>query len=322
MSKNVIVATEKHADGGNHIHIFVEFSKKIDIKNPRYFDLVCPGHHGNIGTVRYLSKTLRYITKDGDYRLFGYSEAHLKILLEGASSTMAELACAIQSTENFTDIALLYPAKFITHHRGMRALHNMYAYAKATATTPFTYDRELPPPVGFEQLHTWLVDNFFAPAGAKPLRSRQLFLHGPTKMGKTRLYAFIARHYRGYLISKDEKYMDDYSDHAFDYMIMDEMTSGHKVEWWNSLLGGEPLVFPYKGGQIRKRKNMPVLLAANSPLDKIYRNVATFYPLRFEAFLTRLLVLDLGESGEIHPYVDWLEHQELLPVNLVIPSDD
>ncbi len=282
------------------------FTRKLDVKNPLRFDSLCPGNHGNITTVRNLSATLTYITKDGNYRLLGWSKADIDLLIQGQSTTLVEIACAIRKNQNMQDIAMQFPAQYIQRSRGMHALAQVYKYAAATKVTPFELSSKAPP--AHHGLHLWFRTNFLE-QGRNPLRSHQLFLHGPSATGKTRFLAFLARHYRAFIIPADEKYMDNYDDTAYDYLVHDELGSGHKVNWWKSLLGGEPMVLPVKGSQVVKRRNLPIVLASNSNLREIYRNVATFHPLSFEALTNRLLCIDV-ENNPLHSYVDWLELQE------------
>lgn len=75
----VVVSKEDHHETeGKHLHAFVEFGKKKDIKDPRYFDF--DGFHPNIGKDKtYGNKTaksskidmIKYVIKDGDYIEYG-----------------------------------------------------------------------------------------------------------------------------------------------------------------------------------------------------------------------------------------------------------
>lgn len=43
-----VVAHEFHSDGGNHLHIFAKFTKKVQTRDPRYFDVIGGFQHANI----------------------------------------------------------------------------------------------------------------------------------------------------------------------------------------------------------------------------------------------------------------------------------
>ena len=258
---------------------------------------------------------LRYITKDGNYVLFGITPQHLKILIDGTSTSLAQIAADIQEDPNITNIALKHPAKFILWGRGMSKLCSIYNEEKAQRIYPLELPIPTVPPCCSE-LHSWFITNFFR-CDPKPLRSRQLFLHGPTQLGKSRFLAFLAKHFRGFIIPREEKYMDLWQDHNYDYMVRDELHAGHKITWWNAVLDGQPVNFPVKGTQVIKRKNVPIVCCSNSSLAEIYHRVALHRTLTFAAFETRFLVFDLAEYGSIHRYVDWLE-----TLAVITPSDD
>lgn len=60
-----IVAHEKHKDGGDHLHVYMELFVKCDIKNPRRCDI--HGFHPKMESVRSPSKCQRYCKKENDY---------------------------------------------------------------------------------------------------------------------------------------------------------------------------------------------------------------------------------------------------------------
>lgn len=63
------VAHESHADGGDHLHVLLGFSKKRNIRDVRHFDI--QSNHPNIQSVRNVQDVLTYISKGGDYVQYG-----------------------------------------------------------------------------------------------------------------------------------------------------------------------------------------------------------------------------------------------------------
>ena len=60
-----IIGRENHADGGVHLHAFVDFGRRVDIRDPRRFDV--EGYHPNIQPCgRTPQKMCDYAIKDGD----------------------------------------------------------------------------------------------------------------------------------------------------------------------------------------------------------------------------------------------------------------
>lgn len=304
--KIAIVCREDHADGSKHIHIFLEFVRKHDVRNPLHFDLFCPGNHCQITSVRNASSTLRYITKDGDYVLYGITQATLDIILSGTSYSLGEVAAAIMEHPCIMDIALKYPTHYIHYRNGIEGLCAMKLLKDVTEITPWSIDPLFVPPEEHVALHSWFMFNF-TERTPKPLRSVQLWLHGPTQHGKSRFLEFLCDHWRGFLIPPKEHYYNGYSDSMFDFWFIDEFFGTKPLYFLNSLLGGHPMSIPTKHGQTVKRKCLPVVICSNLSPHEAYSRISISRPIVFEAFMSRLLVIDTFVTGEIHDYVDSLK---------------
>ena len=60
-----LIGRENHADGGIHLHAFVDFGRRVNIRDQRLFDV--DGRHPNIQPCgRTPQKMLDYAIKDGD----------------------------------------------------------------------------------------------------------------------------------------------------------------------------------------------------------------------------------------------------------------
>jgi len=59
------IGLEQHEDGGNHLHAYVEFADKLNVRDAKYFDV--DGKHPNIQPVRKPAAVLRYVQKGGDF---------------------------------------------------------------------------------------------------------------------------------------------------------------------------------------------------------------------------------------------------------------
>ena len=60
-----IICREKHQDETNHLHVYVKYRVKKDIKNNKYFDL--EGQHGSYETVKNKFAVMKYVQKGDDY---------------------------------------------------------------------------------------------------------------------------------------------------------------------------------------------------------------------------------------------------------------
>lgn len=59
------VCRERHQDGEPHLHAVVRFTKRVQSRNSRVFDV--SGHHPNIQPIRSIAKALAYVAKDGEF---------------------------------------------------------------------------------------------------------------------------------------------------------------------------------------------------------------------------------------------------------------
>lgn len=60
-----VICREQHADGTNHLHAAVMFSRKLDVRNPAYFDITdgMVVYHGNYQSARRWVAAINYVKK-------------------------------------------------------------------------------------------------------------------------------------------------------------------------------------------------------------------------------------------------------------------
>lgn len=63
------VCREKHDDGNPHLHAVLKFTKRVQSRQARIFDV--KGYHPNIQSVRSIKKSLDYVAKDGEFTDIG-----------------------------------------------------------------------------------------------------------------------------------------------------------------------------------------------------------------------------------------------------------
>lgn len=66
---SAVVAKEQHKDGGEHRHVYIEFSEKRNVRQSDFFDF--DGFHCNIQTCRNPIDVLKYCTKEENYLTIG-----------------------------------------------------------------------------------------------------------------------------------------------------------------------------------------------------------------------------------------------------------
>lgn len=64
--QDYLISQEQHKDGGYHIHAYFKFAKKLDKRDPKFFDVVYykKPYHPNIQKPKYKFKLFDYIKKD------------------------------------------------------------------------------------------------------------------------------------------------------------------------------------------------------------------------------------------------------------------
>jgi hypothetical protein len=122
-----------------------------------------------------------------------------------------------------------------------------------------------------ERLVLWMNQNILMPARKnRQIRTKQLYLHGPPGIGKTRMIGLLRNYVRIYDIPKDEEFYDEYEDELFDVAVLDEFKGQKKIQWLNSWLDGSPLTIRKKGRQGTKEYNIPTIILSNYSLTQIY----------------------------------------------------
>ncbi|KAK6335333.1 hypothetical protein TWF696_009922 [Orbilia brochopaga] len=102
---------EFHADGDPHFHCLAILQKKIDITNPRHYDI--KGYHADIRPVRDFEKSNKYLSKEGSTFIGG--EEDLCSKKEQTKRLWAEGWALQTSTERLAHIQQHFPKEGIVH---------------------------------------------------------------------------------------------------------------------------------------------------------------------------------------------------------------
>lgn len=81
-------STENHIDGNEHVHVLLQFARKLRHSDERRWDINC--YHPNIISPRAINATREYIKKYGNFVEEGWVETakpYAKILAESTSKT-------------------------------------------------------------------------------------------------------------------------------------------------------------------------------------------------------------------------------------------
>ena len=113
----VLVSQEPHKDGDYHFHVWLEFNKKMIIRNSRYFDI--QDYHCNIGKIRNSlcnsrKNVIRYITKfDKEPLIFG---CNIKDELKEHCIRRTIMERLIKG-ENLNKVILEYPQEIFNYDK-------------------------------------------------------------------------------------------------------------------------------------------------------------------------------------------------------------
>jgi len=114
-----LIGRETHADGGTHLHAFVDFGRKVDIRDPRRFDV--EGFHPNIQPCgRTPQKMLDYAIKDGDVVAGGLSPI-IDDQIQGADSVWSQIAHAPTVDEFWDLVRELAPRALCCNFQSLRS---------------------------------------------------------------------------------------------------------------------------------------------------------------------------------------------------------
>lgn len=221
-----IIGRENHADGGIHLHAFVDFGRKFRTRNTRQFDV--DGHHPNVLPCKKTpEKMWDYATKDGDI-VAGGLERPDGSGVPDARDPWHEIIMAESRDEFFELCAQLAPRSLACSFTSLRAYADWkYRPARTPYVNPpeWRFDTEDVP-----QLRRWIRENLEGYIPGR--RGRSLILVGDSRAGKTAWARSLSQDhaYFGGLFCLDE------FDEEVRYAVFDDMQGGleffHAYKFW------------------------------------------------------------------------------------------
>lgn len=179
--RSYIVAEEKHEDGNQHLHCFLEFEGNFSTRNPRFFDLTEEEtgtvYHPNTQAARSMKRVAKYVTKEGNY-LTNLPLKELEDLIAPEENEYAQARTLMMTTGDLKQaIEIIAKTK-----RGARDLvtmgttiqGNLLAMKRRRLTIEYTLD----------QFPGWNIEWD---------KEKTLILSGPPNTGKTALAKALLR---------------------------------------------------------------------------------------------------------------------------------
>lgn len=271
-----IVGHEKHEDGSDHLHVALMFQDKLKVSQPNFFDFIA-GKHGNykgadLRNRKTIERIASYVTKEEDYLVTG---VNLDDLINSrkkpeSSKLSSKIAESVSSGCTLEEVEKIDPGFFMMNFQKISTYH---AWKQARLAPPlkpwipFPMVSMLGLPEYTIEIMLWLNRNLFQ---ERPYGAKDLYLHGPTGIGKTSLTLKLATFSRIYYIPTDEGFMD-YEDGLYDLAMIDEFKSSTTIQFLNKWCQGAPQNFKRKHGtQGIKRKHIPTIILSNYSLEECY----------------------------------------------------
>lgn len=216
-----IIASECHADGTAHLHIYAEYTTRLRTRNERYFDV--NQAHPNIQAVRSKTAVLEYVCKDRNYiarKKLGDDWSEWKLKLK---RNYGDLITQSDTKTDFMENAKeWFPKDFILSNDRLQ----LYAdkYYKAPVYEPrYTIFRV---PV---ELTAWVWQYIFNTEE----RPMSLIVVSPTRYGKTEwARSFAFKHwYMGGQFN-----LDQFNSEA-DYGVLDDLSPEYFKSNYKQFLG-------------------------------------------------------------------------------------
>ncbi|QCW23623.1 MAG: replication-associated protein [Genomoviridae sp.] len=220
-----IVAREAHADGGTHLHAFVDFGRKFRSRRADIFDV--DGRHPNVSPTHSTpSAGYDYATKDAELVAGGLERPASSDTVQ-RNAVWHEITAA-GSREEFFQLLLQHDP---------RTLCTCFAQLTKYADWRYRVDAEqYRHPLGLEEcidsfpeLSAWVQESL--DECRVGIRKKSLVLHGPSRMGKTLWARKHGQHaYFGGLFSLEE------CTDSVKYAVFDDINGGiqffPQYKWW------------------------------------------------------------------------------------------
>lgn len=178
----LVVAEEKHQDGGIHFHAYIRYAKPINCRNAHLWDY--KELHPNIQGCRSPKRVIDYVVKGGLYR----SNFDIKLKRRDA---LAKLLDEINNPEQFVqEVIKLDPDYAISRFSNLRAFADYQFGKKSGLYDPireFTDFSAVPDPI---IRFRGRLGNYIR--GERDMRS--IWLWGPSRIGKTQLARSLGKH--------------------------------------------------------------------------------------------------------------------------------
>lgn len=311
-----LIGRELHKDGHHHLHIGLGFKKKVNIRQPEYFDFI-GGKHGDYQSMKSMKGTIKYVTKE-DKEPVAFGVVWEDYVGEKTKGILNSIASMVDAGKTIYDIKAEYPGAVLVNQRKIKEYIDLCKQEKIVndARKKFLGIRTESLEGGLLTIADWINKNFMED---RVFKQRQLWICGPKNIGKTSLVIKLMEYYRMYAIPKEDFY-DFYQDDEVDFASIDEFAGQKTVQFWNEWLQGSIMVLRIKGAQRLKTKNLPSIILSNKTPRECYINVDQRNTELLETLLVRLEVVVLGEEEKLWN-LEFIEDEVVEPEVVYFTTD-
>lgn len=298
---------ELEIDPGVHFHALFKVDSKDpgwNTKNQFYFDEIF-GQHVHVESAKDFNACILYCAKEGDFVTHNINVEQTKEAMKSKKGVKhIEVAQKIidQPEIGLLELVTTYPGYMIQHQKKVIDFQTLNQNIR-NQTLPF-------PGIGdysdckpeVQVIAKWLQENL--PPNKRKPSQKQLYIYGPTCIGKTTLLMKLQEYFHTYIVPEEETFWSNFHDN-YDLCIFDEFNGQKKITQLNSFVDGSNVVLTAKHvSAINKKKNIPVILCSNKSPSEVYHNVAEKNPSVMAAFIRRFEVVCCNNFVEGEDYLN------------------
>ena len=298
----IVVAHEVHPTTGvPHVHVGVQTIERCRWRDSRKFDSIL-GQHPNIKPMTNVRGWIKYITKDGMY--VEHPEGVTAEIFSKKSTVSHRIASdLLLKKTSLTDLTKTDSGFVLMNLKKLREfqrhLLDMEMTERKLPSLPL--DQVLIKPstiLGMSScsaLRNWIVANLNMQTRIP--RTKQLWLHGPPGVGKSRFIAFLSQFFRIYYHCVDDEWFDSYDDDRYDIIVIDEYKGQMRIQLMNRFSSGEVTPLKQRGvAPYLKQKNLPLIVCSNYSIAKCYHKASERNDTGLEGLVDRFLEIEMCEE--------------------------
>nr|UOF78629.1 rep protein [Cressdnaviricota sp.] len=294
-----VIASERHQDGTPHLHAYVRLSKRSHFRNARFADITWQGieYHGNYQTARSPRCVVQYVEKGGDFIADGVDLNTVIGNTRKSKSSSALIATKIRAGATLKELMVdpLTEGFLVSHLSRVETYKRTWEAMEAGSIPKLPLDRmKFLTILSAERARVarWVTMNLLSPpTTGRTFRSKQLYLWGPTGVGKTSFCLELEKYFKVYWAAYSKDFLDGYND-DYDLVVFEEFCGQKTVTWLNQFLQGTPMTINIKNSFVTKRKNIACIILSNQSPRFVFHHVDDSV---VDAFISRLKVVEFRQ---------------------------